>query len=798
MKYVLIFLLMTMLSPYYAFAQMAEVKGKVVDTETNELLPYASILLGGTTRGTVTNSDGEFIFKIEPGKHTLITRYVGYKTDTLQITVPLKKPIVIKLIKQPFVLAQVIITGEDPAYRIIREAIKRKKLNKTGLKNFEYNMYSKNVVASGNEIALIEETFIKGYDKLPDWEKEYIIKTHRSENLKKNIGSVKITFSNRYLLDFSQDTLNILMNKVFLPLADNAFDYYDYKLINRIETNKAPVYIIKVIPLSKIQPLVQGTIYIEGENYAIVKVDLSTNEGVRFPYIHDLHVEFKQSMSKYDNYWLPDYVEMKSMLDFNFSGLIGIDSLSFHTVSSISDYKINQVFPDSVNDVNRNKYNGYTSDSLKNKWKPAELTGEEIKSLRPIPLSNSELSAFKTLDSTKTIVKMLKPKGLLSGLVKESDEQEEKESGKSFLSGVLGTGFKYLYFDNNRVGDISLGARLEMNNSKTNLYFKNFGGYSFGLKKTLGDLALGYKTKNFLVNKFEFNIYHRLNKWQGLNPYSDLFNSFSVLLGFDDQFNYYLATGFKISVSKEINNKFSTGLSFISEKQGSVNAHKYISIFNRNRYVRSNPLIDEGFDRKIRLSVELGKSPLKIQFIPESGLITDIEFSRRFLGSDFNYSRIFFAGQIRAKTLYKELFVAPYLLINLEGGYINGQYGIQHILSPVVAMGFYSPATSFRGLKPYQYVGDKMLAAHVEHNWRSIIFQSMGLDFLTNLDLDIITGFGMLRILNDSDYLRNLTQGKFYWEAYVGISRILAILRLDFYYNSTHTFGITLCSAVVF
>ena len=120
------------------------------------------------------------------------------------------------------------------------------------------------------------------------------------------------------------------------------------------------------------------------------------------------------------------------------------------------------------------------------------------------------------------------------------------------------------------------------------------------------------------------------------------------------------------------------------------------------------------------------------------------------------------------------------------------------MFSPIASLGFYSPATSFKGLKPYQFVGDKMIAMHIEENWRTIIFQSLGLDFLTNLELDIITGVSGVRIWNDTKYLNELTQRKPYGEAYIAISRILAILRLDFSYNSLKIFNATLSTAVVF
>jgi len=136
--------------------------------------------------------------------------------------------------------------------------------------------------------------------------------------------------------------------------------------------------------------------------------------------------------------------------------------------------------------------------------------------------------------------------------------------------------------------------------------------------------------------------------------------------------------------------------------------------------------------------------------------------------------------------------------VNVEAEYIKGNYGIQQVISLISAMGFYSPASSFKGLRSYQLAGDKMIAIHIEHNWRTILFQSLGADFLTNSDLDIITGAAALRIFNNSNYLPQLTQKNLYWEVYAGISRILGLINLQLSYNSFKNYSVTFSIAPFF
>jgi hypothetical protein len=126
MKRLITFLLV----PFILLAQKSEFTGKITDSENNSPLPNASILIAGTNYGTVSNLEGIFTLKLSEGSHTLITRYIGYQTDTLKISVPQTKTVVINLNKQAIVFPEIVVTDEDPAYRIIREAIKRKKINK--------------------------------------------------------------------------------------------------------------------------------------------------------------------------------------------------------------------------------------------------------------------------------------------------------------------------------------------------------------------------------------------------------------------------------------------------------------------------------------------------------------------------------------------------------------------------------------------------------------------------------------------------------------------------------------------
>ena len=61
-----------------AYAQNVKVRGQLVDAETGEPLIGASVVVEGTTQGSVTDIDGYFT-QSAPANATIVFSYVGYQ-----------------------------------------------------------------------------------------------------------------------------------------------------------------------------------------------------------------------------------------------------------------------------------------------------------------------------------------------------------------------------------------------------------------------------------------------------------------------------------------------------------------------------------------------------------------------------------------------------------------------------------------------------------------------------------------------------------------------------------------------
>ena len=104
----LLFALLSFL-PAILFGQNT-VSGYVVDSKTGEPLPYATVYINGTTKGTVTGNDGRFELKNISFPSTIVFSFVGYKTQARDLmSAPGKMNVTLETNDE---LPEVVISGK--------------------------------------------------------------------------------------------------------------------------------------------------------------------------------------------------------------------------------------------------------------------------------------------------------------------------------------------------------------------------------------------------------------------------------------------------------------------------------------------------------------------------------------------------------------------------------------------------------------------------------------------------------------------------------------------------------------
>ncbi len=108
-------LLYIVILPLSVFAQEASLKGRVVDAVNNEPLPFVNVIVSGTSTGTVTDMDGNFVLTgLEPGFVRIEASFVGYKravSSEVEVRVSRTNSIEIQMEEQQEEIEEVTVTA---------------------------------------------------------------------------------------------------------------------------------------------------------------------------------------------------------------------------------------------------------------------------------------------------------------------------------------------------------------------------------------------------------------------------------------------------------------------------------------------------------------------------------------------------------------------------------------------------------------------------------------------------------------------------------------------------------------
>ncbi|RYJ37695.1 putative outer membrane protein [Flavobacterium anhuiense] len=400
----------------FSLSNFAQIRGTVTDDKGNPL-PFVSVFEENTYAGTTTNEQGKYQLNVkEIGGNVITFQYLGYKTKKITILAATRIVNVdVSLEEESFALNEVIIDPKNnPANAIIKSAIANKKENSDKTGRYTADFYSKgmfkvkdlpkkilgkkvelgddmasNLDSTGTGILYLSETISKVTFEKPDKLKEKIIASKISGN---NRGySYNTAALSTY--DFYDNTLDFDV-KLISPIADNAFNYYKYKLESTFyDDNNQQINKIKVIPKRDKEPVFEGYIYIVDDSFAIYAIDLDI-KGYRMKNEFTEVMTLKQSFS----YNTKNKIWSKNAQTLSFTaGIFGIKfSGNFNYVYS------NYEFP---NSFDKKTFGNEIVAFELNANKKDDAFWNEI---RPIPLTIEESSDYAKKDSLQTIRKSKK------------------------------------------------------------------------------------------------------------------------------------------------------------------------------------------------------------------------------------------------------------------------------------------------------------------------------------------------------------------------------------------------------
>jgi len=561
----------------------AQLIGTIKD-QNGDLLPFAAVFVKGTTQGTFSNEEGVYLLKLSEGNHTVVYKYVGYKTKEININYKgrkINKNIVLST--NDVLLDAVVINAdkEDPAYAIIRNAIKARNTFRNKPNNYKSRLYQKfklelldapetvfgmkiaktdkdkkeleEMLDTNSNVILVTETisdFFKGDKK--EW-KEKIISSKISGD-KKGYSQLSSLFTK---LDFYNNYLS-MGKKMISPISSNAFLFYKYELLGTFTDNNGnTINKIKVIPKRKYDPVFSGIIFITDEIWNIYGLDLlTTSKNTNISLLDTIIIkqDFKQLSNKKN-----DWALLSQYSNFQI-GLIGFKAKGYHTRNFIS-YELNQDFPD-------NFFNNIKVKIEEQSNKRDSLYWEKI---RPIPLGVKERKGYIKMDS---IEKVSSSKKYLDSMDRADNKldiinlltiyQHNNSYNQSFWSIYS----PILNLDFNPVQGFSSGLDFIYKKSWDNMSyikFKTSFRYGFSDKQVLPKLSISQMLDNKYKFKYKFEIgrsyfqpsdYNLVNRM--FNMQVALFDGINYVKLYDKKYaNLYLGRRFNHGLESDLTIDFS-------------------------------------------------------------------------------------------------------------------------------------------------------------------------------------------------------------------------------------------------
>ncbi len=768
MKNILLFIPLFFLQ--FLFGQVHVLSGIVLDAESMQPLPSATLRILGTSKGTITNSAGQFRFSLPSGTYRIAASYLGYQSETTVVEMHADQFRAAKLQPNAIQLSGVTVTDEDPAYEIIRRAIESKKRWMTQLQTFEGKAFNRVQIRTDSSIAAITEAYSTLYWNRDDSLREVITQKKQTGNLPKTFQASRVG----EIVNFNDDRIKQGGYTFIGPTSPNAFDYYDYKLLSTRKMDDYEVYKIELLPRSKIMPLFKGIISIAERSYAVMDVEVRPNEAFTQLFVETKDARYRQTFRLFENkFWLPANFRFDGSFNIQVMGLT-FPAFGIERDVVVYDYTINPLFADSIRLLNK-----FSVDSSATRYDSVFWSSNGI-----LPLTQEQDSAYRTLDSTQTLEKKFAPKG-----------------AGALLFDLSGNSFGYIDAWFNRVEGFHFGISRSFRDVIENIDLRGGIGYGFSEKRWtietggtfyFGDeqsastssgfanVSLSQKKYAVSVDLYDKQIYYPLPIVRGR-----LLNSFAALLLKDDVHDYYRAIGSTASLAFAFSGKARCIFSAMTERQLTVYQTTNFSLLKKGSSYAVQPSIVNGRMNSVKLSFNKGSTGI-FGLAKDAFLISGTtEHSSEAIGSDFNFT--IFSGKVRVKlaTMVKEETVFPPTLgFQIAGAVATGHLPPQRYAELYSRFETFAGYGTLKGLPRRQYYGDSYLAFTVDHNFRRLLFAPLGIQWLMESNLEVIVEANAARSWLSHNAIRipffpaRDSRG-WYYEASIGVSNLFDLLRFD-------------------
>lgn len=504
----------------------AQITGYVIDGETGDTIPYASVIYRGHNVAVASNLNGHYSIEKHPG-WTLTFSSVGYIPLTVNVSASTKNKLDIRLKPDNRHLKEVTVKAkrkrysrkDNPAVELMRKVIDRKKL--TDLDNrdyYQYNKYQKLTLALNditseklespkmkkmpwlreqvekcpynNKLILpvsVDETVTqKIYRKKPHSEKN-IIKGQNSTGINDlfQTGDILTTVLKDVFTDVNiyDDQVRLLQYPFTSPIGKGAIAFYRYYIQDTVYVERDKCIHLHFLPNNQQDFGFRGDIYILADSsYQVKRCELTIPKRSDVNFVENLTVQQEFTMLP-DSTWVlsvDDMVAELKVADFMQKAVV-IRS------TRLTDYAFDelprQLFKGKAREV-KEANAMMRDDDFWNEYRQVSLTKSESK-MDAFVHNLEQIKGFKYI--------IFGAKALIENFV-------ETGNPSKFDLGPMNTIVSSNFVDGYRV---RLSGQSTANLHK-NWFFSGYYAYGFDTKRHYykGDVTYSFNKKEYLPREF--------------------------------------------------------------------------------------------------------------------------------------------------------------------------------------------------------------------------------------------------------------------------------------------------------
>lgn len=809
------------LIPFFGFSETNSnetLRVVVLDAQSNEPIPYASIFL--PDNGYKTRADAKGMFSINVSNLTLASNKakiscVGFKPEFVSLS-KTDKEITVKLnslvqdLQEVKVKKQRYQRKNNPAVELIEKVIANKKNNKKEALDYYENEEYEKIQFAINHVTPdfqkkklfkhfqfvfenIDSLKNNGDKILPVYLKEHISDIYYQRSPKKLKEVVKANkavsfagFDNKgiednikYLyqdIDIYENNISLISNQFLSPIAGTAPAFYRYYILDTIQSGADKVAKMYFGAKNKEDLLFQGYLYIllDG-SYAIQKVELTTSKGININWISDIKIvqEFKKAENKS---WMlaSDQISMNFGLSKNGRGIFG------QKIVSYSNYQLKQSLKgDSILNGKSGQAHEIT----------AQQSNEYLENHRHEQLSKSEAGTYIAMDSIQKVPVFKRAVDLVTLVL-----FGYKDLGW-FEIGPVSTFYMYNPIEGSR---LRFGGRTT-NKFSNKINLESYAAYGFGDKRM----------KYYLGGTWSFT-----NKGFQVFPMKTLKMSYqneTQLPG--QQMQFLMEDNFLLSIKRGVNDKIFYNKTFKVEHLNEFQNHfsytlgyKYANmapggnlVYNYTDYASHvndvNTLNISEFYLNLRYAPHESFYQGKTFRIPNYSRFPIFELryaaGSKTWGNDYNYQTLRF--NIKKRFYFS---VLGYSDVVWEAGKIFGKVPYPLLNIPQANQTYSYQIESYNMMNFLEFVTDQYTSLLIDHTFNGFFFNKIPLT--KHLSLREMVSFKVLygKLTKDNDPAQQSDLFRFpvqangtpvtyklgevpYIEGSVGIGNIFKIFRID-------------------